>query len=44
MGRLIGKRKYRDLFLGVGLLLDAGALVAWPRQAMAAMRDGLSLC
>ena len=44
MGRLIGKRKYRDLFLGVGLLLAAGALVAWPRQAMAAMRDGLSLC
>ena len=44
MGRLICKRKYRDLFLGVGLLLAAGALVAWPRQAMAAMRDGLSLC
>ena len=44
MGRLLGKQKYRDLFLGVGLLLAAASLVVWPRQAIAAMKDGLSLC
>ena len=44
MGRLLGKQKYRDLFLGVWLLLAAASLVVWPRQAIAAMKDGLSLC
>lgn len=44
MGRLIGKQKYRDLLLGLGLLLAAAALVVWPQQAMSAMKDGLKLC
>ena len=44
MGRLLGKQKYRDLFLGLGLLFSALALVSWPQQAMAAMKDGLTLC
>ncbi len=44
MGRLVSKQKYRDLLLGLGLLFAAAALVVWPRQAMEAMRDGLTLC
>ena len=44
MGRLLGKQKYRDLLLGLGLLAAALALVLWPAQAMEAMRDGLKLC
>ena len=44
MVRLLRKQAYRDLCLGVGLLLAAASLVVWPRQAMAAMKDGLSLC
>ena len=36
--------KYRDLFLALGLLCAALALVAWPKEAMSAMRDGLKLC
>lgn len=44
MGRLIGKQKYRDLLLGLALLCAAMALVMWPQQAIAAMRDGLKLC
>ena len=44
MGRLIGKQKYRDILLGLGLLFAAGALVVWPQQAMSAMKDGLKLC
>ncbi|MEA4932824.1 MAG: nucleoside recognition domain-containing protein [Lawsonibacter sp.] len=44
MGRLMSKQKYRDLLLGLGLLFAAAALVVWPRQAMEAMRDGLTLC
>ena len=44
MVRLLRKQTYRDLCLGVGLLLAAASLVVWPRQAMAAMKDGLSLC
>lgn len=44
MGRLMSKQKYRDLLLGLGLLFSAAALVVWPKQAMEAMRDGLTLC
>ena len=44
VGRLMSKQGYRDLLLGAGLLLAALALVAWPRQAMEAMGDGLKLC
>ena len=44
MGRLLGKRQYRDLLLALGLLCAALALVLWPGEAMSAMRDGLKLC
>lgn len=44
MGRLLGKQRYRDGLLGAALALAALALVAWPQEAMSAMRDGLSLC
>lgn len=44
MGRILGKAQYRDILLGVGLLWAALALVLWPEQAMAAMRDGIHLC
>ena len=44
MGKLMGKAHYRDILLGVGLLLASLALVLWPEQAMEAMRDGLRLC
>ena len=44
MGRLLGKRLYRDLLLALGLLCAALALVLWPGEAMSAMRDGLKLC
>lgn len=44
MGHLLGKQRCRDLLLGVGLLLLAGGLVAWPLPAAAAMREGLALC
>ena len=44
MGRLLGKETYRELFLGVAIVLAALALVLWPREAMAAMKDGLRLC
>ena len=44
MGRLVGKRQYRELLLALGLLCAALALVLWPGEAMGAMRDGLKLC
>lgn len=44
MGRLFGKKKYRDLMLGLGLVSATLALVVWPKQAMAAAQDGLELC
>ena len=44
MGKLVGKAQYRDILLGIGLLWATLALVLWPDQAMAAMRDGLRLC
>ena len=44
MGKLVGKEQYRDILLGAGLLWAALALVLWPEQAMAAMRDGVDLC
>lgn len=40
----MGKAHYRDILLGVGLLLASLALVLWPEQAMESMRDGLRLC
>ena len=44
MGRLLGRKQYRDLLLAFGLLCAALALVVWPKEAMSAMRDGLKLC
>ena len=44
MGRLMGKRRCRELLLTLGLLCAAVCLVAWPREAMAATGDGLKLC
>ena len=44
MGRLLSKQSYRDILLGLGLLLAALALVAWPGESMSAMKDGLQLC
>ena len=44
MGRLLARKQYRELFLALGLLCAALALVLWPKEAMAAMRDGLKLC
>lgn len=44
MSRLLSRQRYRDLLLGLGLLLAAGALVLWPNQAMEAARSGLALC
>ncbi len=44
MGRLLGKQHIRDLCLALGLLCSALALILWPEEAMAAMKDGLSLC
>lgn len=44
MGRIVGKAQYRDALLGFGLLWTALALVLWPGEAMAAMKDGLKLC
>lgn len=44
IGRIAAKQVYRDLILGVCLLLAAAALVLWPEESMSAMKDGLSLC
>ena len=44
MSRLLSRQRYRDLLLGLGLLLAAGALVLWPNQAMEAARSSLALC
>ncbi len=44
MGRIVGQEKYRDLALGVCLLLVTLGLILWPREAMDAMREGLKLC
>ena len=44
LGRILSRQTYRDALLGAGLLLAALALVAWPGEASAAMKDGLALC
>ena len=44
LSRLLSRQRYRDILLGLGLLLAAGALVLWPSQAMEAARTGLALC
>ncbi len=44
MGRIVGQEKYRDLALGVCLLLVTLGLILWPGEAIDAMREGLKLC
>lgn len=44
MIRLFYKPQYRDLFLGAGLLCATAALLHWPQESMAAVREGLNLC
>ncbi len=44
MGGLLRHPYYRDAMLGLGLLGCALALVLWPGEAMAAMKEGLALC
>jgi sporulation integral membrane protein YlbJ len=44
MGLSSAVNRFRPLLLGGACLFFALALLAWPQQAAAAMRDGLSLC
>lgn len=44
MVKLVGKARYREIMLGIGLLWATLALILWPDQAMDAMREGLKLC
>ena len=44
MNGRIRRQQCRDLLLGLALGLAALALVVWPGEAMAAMKDGLKLC
>ena len=44
MSKLLSKQGVRDLLLGLGLLLATLALMLYPKESMAAVRDGLQLC
>lgn len=44
MGKMIGKKTYRDMLMGAALLCAAAALVIWPREGMEAAKEGLLLC
>ena len=44
MARLLGKAWIRELMLGVALLCATAALMAFPREGVAAAREGLLLC
>lgn len=44
MGRIVGQQKYRDIVLGVCLLLVTLGMILWPEEAMDAAREGLKLC
>ena len=44
MGRLLAKPRLRAALVGLGLLCAALALIAWPAQSAAAVREGLALC
>ena len=44
MSRLLSLPRFRDAALGAALLCAAAALMLWPKEAMEAARDGLTLC
>ncbi len=44
LGRLLSRQRYRDILLGIGLLMAAAALVRRPDQVIEAARAGLALC
>lgn len=44
MGRLLAKPRLRAALVGLGLLCAALALIAWPAQSAAAVREGMALC
>ncbi len=44
MSHLLQKQSVREIFLGSALLCCALALVCWPREVSASVRDGLELC
>ena len=44
MGRLLSAERRRSALVGLGLLLAAAALVAYPVEALEAARAGLELC
>ena len=44
MSRLLALPRVRDAILGAALLCAAAALMLWPKEAMEAARDGLTLC
>ena len=44
MSKLLSRQGVRDFCLGLALLLATLALMFWPKDSMAAARDGLTLC
>ena len=44
LSRILQKQWVRDTLAGSGLLLCALALVCWPKEVSAAVREGLQLC
>ncbi len=44
MSHLLQKQSVREILLGSALLCCALALVCWPREVSAAVREGLTLC
>jgi len=44
MSRLLSKKTVQDILLSAGLLCCALALVCWPREVSAAVKEGLELC
>ena len=44
MSRLLSKQLARELLLGLSLLCATLALLLFPREAMAAAKEGLQLC
>ena len=44
VSKLLSKQRFRDLILGVALLLATLGLMFFPQESMAAAKDGLALC
>ncbi len=44
MAKLLGKAWIREVLLGIALLCATAALMVFPRESMAAAKEGLSLC